>query len=79
MNKAILLLGILSKMTSTERVLEYTKLPQEKDNKPTCDRDYQRWPTDGSIRFSNLSLRYYEGGPLVLKNISVTIRGKDKV
>ena len=66
-------------MTSTERVLEYTKLPQEEEGKPSSDGDYQQWPTDGSIRFSNLSLRYYEGGPLVLKNMSVTIKGKYKV
>ena len=37
------------------------------------------WPRDGSISFKNVILRYYKGGPQILKNLSFDIQGKKKV
>ncbi|XP_071953210.1 ATP-binding cassette sub-family C member 4-like [Antedon mediterranea] len=65
-------------MTSTERVLEYTNVKSEaaleSHSKPPSD-----WPKDGSITFEDLSLSYYDGGPLVLKNLNCNIHAKEKV
>lgn len=65
-------------MTSVERVLTYTKLESEPGygNKT---RPPEGWPDDGSITFSNVSLRYHRGGPRVLKNVNLNIYGKAKI
>ena len=65
-------------MTSVERVITYTELdPEPGYNINTIPRD--DWPRDGSISFKNVTLRYYEGGPQILKNLSFNIQGKRKV
>ena len=65
-------------MTSVERVLTYTKLEEEPgysiDKKPPSD-----WPTEGGLKFENMSLRYYEGGPEVLKNITFQVNPREKI
>ena len=65
-------------MTSLERVLTYAKL----DTEPGYDnetRPPQRWPHEGNIRFSDVSLRYHQGGPKVLKNLTFNIYSKAKI
>lgn len=65
-------------MTAVERVITYTELPKE----PTYDiskKPPPDWPQDGGLRFEDLSLTYYEGGPQVLKNISININAREKV
>lgn len=65
-------------MTAVERVITYTELPKE----PTYDipnRPPDDWPQEGGLRFEDLSLTYYEGGPQVLKNISININPKEKI
>jgi ABC-type multidrug transport system fused ATPase/permease subunit len=37
------------------------------------------WPTQGRISFQNVMLRYHRYGVAVLKNVSFTIEGKEKV
>jgi ABC-type multidrug transport system fused ATPase/permease subunit len=37
------------------------------------------WPTDGAISIQKLSIRYREGLPLVLNDISLEIKPKEKV
>ena len=65
-------------MTAVERVITYTELPKEPtydiNNKPPPD-----WPQEGALRFEDLSLTYYEGGPQVLKKISININAREKV
>lgn len=65
-------------MTAVERVITYTELPKEPtydiNNKPPSD-----WPQEGALRFEDLSLTYYEGGPQVLKKISININAREKV
>ena len=65
-------------MTAVERVITYTELPKEPaydiTNTPPAE-----WPQEGGLRFENLSLKYYEGGPQVLKNISININPREKV
>ena len=65
-------------MTSVERVITYTKLEEEPgyniEKKPPSD-----WPTDGGLKCENMSLRYYAGGPEVLKNITFQVNPREKI
>ena len=65
-------------MTSVERVMAYTNLDSEPgysiESVPPIN-----WPHDGHVSFRNVDLRYYPGGPQVLKNLSFEIEGKTKL
>ena len=69
-----------NQMTSVERILEYTKVPQEphleseEDKKPPVE-----WPTEGCVEFKNVCLRYSLGGEMILKNLSFVVRPKEKI
>ncbi|XP_078363095.1 ATP-binding cassette sub-family C member 4-like [Oculina patagonica] len=65
-------------MTSVERVMAYTNL----DSEPGYNTETLppiNWPRDGHVSFRNVVLRYYPGGPQVLKNLSFEIKGKTKL
>ena len=67
--------NVENQMTSVERVMTYTEIEPEsgyhfETNTP------EHWPRDASIAFNDVSLRYYPGGPQVLKNLNVNIEGK---
>ena len=65
-------------MTLVERVMTYTKLDPEPGYK--VERlSLENWPREGSIRFQNVSLTYYPGGPQALKNIDLVIHGGEKI
>ena len=67
-------------MISVERVLDYTKLPSEapleaeEEKRPPPD-----WPQNGQISTSEACLKYSKDGPLVLKDLSFTIKAREKV
>ena len=69
-----------NQMTSVERVLEYTTLPQEdalevdQGTKPN-----ELWPTIGQIEFKDLSVYYNNSSKAVLTIVSCTIQGGEKV
>ena len=73
-----LLTNVETLMTSAERVMTYTKLESESeywnDTVPS-----KPWPRKGNISFRNVSLKYYQGGPKVLKNLDLVIKGNSKV
>ncbi|XP_031345551.1 probable multidrug resistance-associated protein lethal(2)03659 [Photinus pyralis] len=62
-------------MTSTERVLEYEKVEQEDQS----GDNPKKWPTNGKITFTNVSLRYFPTSERVLKDISFEISSKFKI
>ena len=64
-------------MTSVERVLEYTELPQELDDGTFVPPP--SWPQVGQIEFKSISMRYSPDKPLVLKNIEIKIHPREKV
>ncbi|CAM5999084.1 unnamed protein product, partial [Sphagnum balticum] len=67
-------------MISVERVLEYSNLNAESDWESKEDfKPSTLWPTNGKIDFVNYSTIYREGLDPVLKNLSVTIKGGEKV
>ena len=65
-------------MTSVERVMAYANL--DSDSGYSIERvPPTNWPHDGHVSFRNVVLRYYPGGPQVLKNLSFEIEGKTKL
>jgi len=67
-------------MSSVERILYYSSdIPEEDpDIIPEKDPDPNLWPNTGCIEFVDVSMRYRDG-PLVLKKISASIKGGEKV
>ncbi|KAK9461507.1 P-loop containing nucleoside triphosphate hydrolase protein [Lipomyces oligophaga] len=64
---------------SVERALEYSRLPSEaamivKDHRPP-----KAWPSHGEVVFDHYSTRYREGLDLVLKDINLSIKPREKV
>lgn len=68
-------------MTSVERVVEYTEIQpepsletEEKQFKPP-----ETWPSEGSILFKDVSLRYSSEKQTVLHNLNFYIKPKEKI
>lgn len=68
-----------SQMVSVERINAYTKMPQERPHVTSADPSKDVWPAVGKIDFEKVCLRYRPGLPLVLDNISFSIKGGEKV
>ncbi|CAH1104964.1 unnamed protein product [Psylliodes chrysocephalus] len=69
---------VANQLMSVERVLEYKSLPKEIE--PAVPKvPPKEWPQNGEIIFKDTCLRYFEGGPLVLKHLNLTIKPKEKV
>ncbi|XP_022166672.1 probable multidrug resistance-associated protein lethal(2)03659 [Myzus persicae] len=69
-----------NQMTSVERVLEYTNVPQEPALESAPNKKPPReWPNKGKIIFDKLYLRYDLETPFILKNINVTIEATEKI
>lgn len=69
-----------SRMTSVERLQFYCDLPSEKNylsDKPL--ELSEEWPRSGTLEFKNVSLRYADHLPMVLKNISFKIESGSRV
>lgn len=68
-----------ARLNSIERVIEYSDLPQEaphhiKETKPAED-----WPQIGCIEMNKVTFRYRPELPIVLKSVTISIRGGEKV
>ncbi|XP_068161646.1 ATP-binding cassette sub-family C member 3 isoform X2 [Antennarius striatus] len=66
-------------IVAVERVKEYsetkTEAPWEiEDKKPPPE-----WPTEGNVEFHDYSVRYREGLDLVLKKLSLSVKGGEKI
>jgi len=65
-------------MNATERILVYGELPKEGIREKSTDPAPNAWPK-GSIKFTNASLAYREGLPLVLKDVSFSFKQSEKI
>jgi ATP-binding cassette subfamily C (CFTR/MRP) protein 1 len=66
-------------IVSVERIIEYTKTPQEAEwfsDKSSLSND---WPSFGCIEFCDYSTRYREGLDLIIKQISLKIEAGTRV
>jgi ABC-type multidrug transport system fused ATPase/permease subunit len=60
-------------MTSSQRIIEYTKLESEDLLVKPLDAKLQDWPPRGEIIFENTSMRYREGMDPSMNQLSCTI------
>ncbi|XP_031633880.1 probable multidrug resistance-associated protein lethal(2)03659 [Contarinia nasturtii] len=65
-------------MTSFERIKEYTDLKAE-DETVSEAKVHENWPENGSIEFSNVSLKYSEKGNRMLNNLSLKINSGERI
>jgi ATP-binding cassette subfamily C (CFTR/MRP) protein 1 len=71
-----------TKMNAVERVVEYLELPleSEHDTLPEVAAALPvEWPQKGLLQVSGLSMRYRPSLPLVLKDLTFTARGGEKL
>jgi ATP-binding cassette subfamily C (CFTR/MRP) protein 1 len=60
-------------------VLEYAALPSEAPEIISKNRPPISWPSQGAVTFDNYSTRYRPGLDLVLKNVNLSIKPKEKI
>ena len=68
-------------MTSVERLMEFVEAPTEIDCLSSSAKDItltENWPSNGTLSFSNVHLRYRDG-PLVLHDLSFSVPGGSTV
>ncbi|XP_015211606.1 ATP-binding cassette sub-family C member 3 isoform X2 [Lepisosteus oculatus] len=68
-----------SNIVAVERVKEYSETKTEapwviEDKRPPPD-----WPSQGTVEFHKYSVRYREGLDLVLKNLTLSVKGGEKI
>ncbi|CAH1417576.1 unnamed protein product [Lactuca virosa] len=68
-----------NRMVSVERIKQFTNIPSEaewvkKDNAPPSN-----WPSHGNVELKDLQVRYRPNTPLVIKGITLNIRGGEKI
>jgi ABC-type multidrug transport system fused ATPase/permease subunit len=69
-----------NEMNSVERLTYYgNELEQESAYKLPENKPAESWPERGQIEFKNASLRYRENLPLVLKNLSLSVKPNEKI
>lgn len=71
-------------LVACERVFEYSTLESESElmeevKETPAIADPSVWPRDGNIRFERFSLRYRKELPLVLKEITLEIKGGEHI
>ncbi|KAG7304444.1 hypothetical protein JYU34_011386 [Plutella xylostella] len=67
---------VISQMTSVERIMQFTKLPQEQVEGPSPP---PAWPKKAKLVFKDLYLRYDQDSDPVLKNLNIVIESGWKV
>ncbi|KAF0708936.1 hypothetical protein As57867_006140, partial [Aphanomyces stellatus] len=69
-------------LIAPERLHEYSNVPHEgeRETKPEVQEAMgSAWPTQGRVEFDKVSFRYKPDDPLVLKNVSFSIQGGEKI
>lgn len=68
-----------NKMVSVERIKQFTVIPSEAEWIKKDPLPPPHWPTHGNIVLENLQVRYRTDTPLVLKGITLSITGGEKI
>ncbi|KAL4062863.1 ABC protein [Scleroderma citrinum] len=69
-------------MNSVERIVQYTRadiVPQEAPHEILDNKPAPEWPHDGAIEFRDVEMSYRPGLPNILKGISISIQGGEKI
>ncbi|KAI8817199.1 P-loop containing nucleoside triphosphate hydrolase protein [Fimicolochytrium jonesii] len=70
---------IETNIVAVERIKEYIDLPREAPYEIPSETPPREWPQVGRIDFINYSTRYRTGLELVLKDISFSVKGREKI
>ncbi|XP_038682490.1 ABC transporter C family member 14-like [Tripterygium wilfordii] len=68
-----------NKMVSVERVKQFTKIPAEAEWEIKERLPPPSWPAQGNVDLEDLQVRYRPNTPLVLKGITLSIHGGEKI
>nr|QEY08340.1 ATP-binding cassette sub-family C member 4c [Crocus sativus] len=68
-----------NRMVSVERIKQFINIPSEAEWRIKDCVPSQSWPSQGDINITDLQVRYRPNTPLVLKGITVSIRGGQKI
>ncbi|KAI3449493.1 hypothetical protein Pfo_006158 [Paulownia fortunei] len=68
-----------NKMVSVERIKQFTVIPSEAEWRKKDFLPPLNWPTQGNVELKNLQVRYRPDTPLVLKGITLSITGGEKI
>lgn len=68
-----------NKMVSVERIKQFINIPSEAEWRKTDFPVSAEWPSRGEICIKDLKVRYRDNTPMVLKGISLTINGGEKI
>ncbi|CAN4093072.1 unnamed protein product [Withania somnifera] len=68
-----------NRMVSVERLKQFSCIPSEAEWRKTDFVPPPNWPSHGNVELENLQVRYRPNTPLVLKGITLTIRGGEKI
>jgi ATP-binding cassette subfamily C (CFTR/MRP) protein 1 len=66
-------------IVSVERVLEYANLPSEAPEIISKNRPPISWPAQGAVQFHNYSARYRPELDLVLRDVNLSFRPREKI
>lgn len=66
-------------IVAVERIKEYAETKQEAPWQLPNENVPKSWPEKGQVEFKNFDVRYREGLDLVLRNLSFTVNGSEKV
>ncbi|CAF2081819.1 unnamed protein product [Brassica napus] len=68
-----------NKMVSVERIKQFTDIPAEAEWENKENLPPSNWPFHGNVHLEDLKVRYRPNTPLVLKGITLDIKGGEKV
>lgn len=68
-----------NQMTSTERLVDYTKLQPEEDKKENKVALSKEWPVHGRIEMEHVYLKYEHEDNYVLRDVNLTINPGEKI
>ncbi|XP_014227213.1 probable multidrug resistance-associated protein lethal(2)03659 [Trichogramma pretiosum] len=68
-----------NQMTSVERVLEYTKLPQEPALESSENKPPEKWPASGRIEFNDVTLTYGSQKKAALRHLTFCVEPNEMV
>ncbi|XP_073148828.1 ABC transporter C family member 4 [Henckelia pumila] len=68
-----------NRMVSVERIKQFTVIPSEAEWKNMSFLPPISWPTNGNVDLKNVQVRYRPDTPLVLKGITLSIFGGEKI
>jgi ABC-type multidrug transport system fused ATPase/permease subunit len=68
---------VMNQMMAVERILEYRELePEQKEVKKVAD---STWPSEGRIKFRNVTYRYAKDAEPALKDVTFEVGKSEKI